>query len=112
MDSVVGLVIDHAANAARRVVEASRVERDTGMADEHWWHVYGPLLGTVVDRTRYPMAARVGAVAGAAHGIAQPADYMFDFGLQRLLDGIDVFIRSRAGRPCLPGQSGRRNAPS
>lgn len=95
MDTVVGLVVHHAAGSARRLVEASRLERDTGMTDEHWWRVCAPLLGAVVDGDAFPTAVRVGSAVGAAHGTAYSAEHAFEFGLQRLLDGIDVLIRTR-----------------
>ncbi|OLR89595.1 TetR/AcrR family transcriptional regulator [Actinokineospora bangkokensis] len=96
MDSVVALVSDHAEGAARRAVDALRAERGTGMTDEQWWRVHGPLLSSVVDMGRYPTAAKVGAAAGAAHGTAYPAEHAFDFGLARLLDGIEALVEQRA----------------
>ncbi|MGQ0840965.1 TetR/AcrR family transcriptional regulator [Actinokineospora sp.] len=102
MDSVVGLVSDHAEGVARRAVEARRQERNSGMTDEQWWQVYEPLLSLVVDRTRFPVAAKVGAAAGAAHGAAYPARHAFEFGLQRLLDGIEVLVGRRANGVDLP----------
>ncbi|MCG8920586.1 TetR/AcrR family transcriptional regulator [Actinokineospora sp. PR83] len=96
MDSVVSLVSDHAEGAARRAVDALRLERGSGMTDEQWWLVYGPLLSSVVDVERYPTAAKVGTAAGSAHGTAYPAEHAFDFGLERLLDGIEALVEHRA----------------
>jgi hypothetical protein len=38
--------------------------------------------------TKYPIAARVGAAAGAAYD----PDHAYTFGLQRVLDGLGVLI--------------------
>ena len=38
--------------------------------DAEWWERAGPLLARAVDPERYPLAARVGAAAGEAHGSA------------------------------------------
>jgi AcrR family transcriptional regulator len=63
---------------------------------------YSRLLRTLIDpeRDRFPA---LGAVLEAGvFDRADPPEEEFDFGLQRILDGIDVLIKSRSGR------SGRR----
>jgi len=98
MDSVVRLVTDYAEGVARRAVEASVLERDSGMTDEQWWRVCESLLDVFVDNSRFPTAVRVGAAAGAAHGGSYSPEHAFEFGLGRLLDGITVFIAARTGQ--------------
>jgi AcrR family transcriptional regulator len=95
MDSLLSLVLGHAEAAARRSVEMTQVEQRSGMTDEQWWRAHAPLLGQLLDPQRYPTATRVGAAAGAAHGSAQNPEHGFEFGLQRILDGIEAFVASR-----------------
>jgi AcrR family transcriptional regulator len=95
MDSVITLVLGHVEGAARRALEASQAEQRTGVSDEQWWGASAPILSRVFDANRYPTAARVGAAAGEAYGAAYDAEHAFEFGLQRVLDGIAVFIRAR-----------------
>jgi AcrR family transcriptional regulator len=95
MDSVIDLVNGHVEYVARRRQDASQVERSTGMTDEQWWEVNGPLLRGIFDDTRYPVAARVGEAAGEAYGAAYAPEHAFEFGLERVLDGIEVFVRQR-----------------
>jgi hypothetical protein len=38
----------------------------------------------------------VGPVAGAAYEAAYDPDFAFEFGLQRVLDGIEALVRARA----------------
>ncbi len=95
MDSVVSLVAGHVEGAARRSVEAAQAERHTGMSDEQWWAAHAPLLEKVLDPQRYPTAARVGSAAGAEYGAATHPAHAFEFGLQRVLDGLEVFIQAR-----------------
>lgn len=95
MDSVVSMVSVYVQGAARTAIEAAGSARDTGMTDEEWWATYGPLLEKVFDPERYPVAARVGAAAGEAHQSAYDPEHGFEFGLARLLDGIEVLVRSR-----------------
>jgi AcrR family transcriptional regulator len=95
MDSVVSLVAVYVQGAARTAVEAAESERDTGMTDEEWWDTYGPQLEKVLDPSRFPVAARVGAAAGEAYQAAYDAEHGFEFGLARVLDGIEALVRSR-----------------
>jgi AcrR family transcriptional regulator len=95
MDSVLSLVAGHVEGAARRSVEIAQAERSTGVTDEQWWSARAPLLAELVDVSRFPTATRVGSAAGQAHGSAYDPDHAFEFGLQRVLDGIEVLVRSR-----------------
>jgi len=95
MDSVVSLVAVYVQGAARVALEAAGSERDTGVTDAEWWDAYAPLLEKVFDPTRFPLAARVGAVAGEAYQAAYDPEHGFEFGLARVLDGIEALVRSR-----------------
>lgn len=102
MDSVVALVVGHAEGAARRAVEAAQAAQRTGISDDEWWAAVSPLLSQVFDPARYPTAARVGPVAGAAYGAASDPEHAFEFGLQRVLDGIEALIGARTASPERP----------
>jgi AcrR family transcriptional regulator len=97
MDAVVTLVGGFVHGAARGAVEAAQAARDTGMTDEQWWRAHAPLLEKVMDASRFPVAARVGTTVGTAFQAAYHAEHAFEFGLGRLLDGIEALLRSRAG---------------
>jgi AcrR family transcriptional regulator len=96
MDSVVSLLAGYVQGTARASVEASQAEQRTGMSDDEWWSANAPLIEKVFDPERYPTAARVGPVAGAAYEAAYDPDFAFEFGLQRVLDGIEALVRARA----------------
>lgn len=96
MDSVVSLLAGHVEGAARRSIEATQAERRTGMTDLEWWEAHAPLLEKVLDLERYPVAARVGTAAGEEYGAASDPARAFEFGLQRILDGIAALIDSRS----------------
>jgi hypothetical protein len=66
------------------------------MTEEQWWGASAPILSRVFDANRYPTAARVGAAAGEAYGAASDPEHAFEFGLQRVLDGIAVLVQARA----------------
>ena len=99
MDSVISLVAGHVEGAARRSIEIRQAQRRTGMTDQQWWSAHSPLLAELVDSGRFPTAARVGAAAGRAHGSAYDPGYAFEFGLQRVLDGIEMLVQGRHGTP-------------
>jgi AcrR family transcriptional regulator len=92
MDSVLTLLLGYVAGAARGAVEAAQAERRTGLTDEQWWAAHAPLLEKVLDPARYPIATAVGSAAGETYQAAYDPTHAFEFGLQRVLDGIEVFI--------------------
>jgi AcrR family transcriptional regulator len=91
MDTLLTAVLGYVTGAAQAAVELASAPTRSGMSDDQWWAVQAPLLEKVFDARRYPLAARVGAAAGEAYGLADP-DAAFDFGLQRMLDGIAAYI--------------------
>jgi AcrR family transcriptional regulator len=92
LDLIVGLLDDYVRGAARGAVDAAEAQARTGQSDQQWWEAYGPLLAEVLDPARYPTAVRVGAAAGAEYGAAHDPARSFRFGLQRVIDGIDVYL--------------------
>jgi AcrR family transcriptional regulator len=79
---------------ARAVADARAVQQDSAMDDTEWWATSGPLLARVLDETAYPIAARVGSAAGAAHGSAYSPGHAYTFGLERVLAGLSQLIDS------------------
>jgi len=96
MDSVVSMVSVYVQGAARAAAEAATSTQVTGVSDAEWWAVYGPLLAKVFDAEKYPVAARVGAVAGETYQSAYDAKHGFEFGLARILDGVAALIATRS----------------
>ncbi|MCP2275772.1 transcriptional regulator, TetR family [Nocardia amikacinitolerans] len=92
MDLVVTLVNDYVRGSARTAVDAARAEAETGRTDQQWWDAYQPALAGVIDPARFPTAVRVGGTAGAEYGAAYDPDRAFEFGLHRLLDGLQQFV--------------------
>lgn len=95
MDAVVSLIAGHVEGAARRSLEVALAERRTGVSDQEWWDARAPFLERVFEPERFPTAARVGAAAGEEHNAAYAPQHAFDFGLQRILDGIQTLVEAR-----------------
>jgi Tetracyclin repressor-like, C-terminal domain len=68
------------------------------MTDYEWWSANAPLLERVFDAGSYPTASRVGTAAAAAYGGSYDPEHAFDFGLQRVLDGIEAFVQARSAQ--------------
>ncbi|TDQ47247.1 TetR/AcrR family transcriptional regulator [Actinorugispora endophytica] len=95
-------------SAARQSAAALRARRRTGVSDEEWWRGRDSLFARL---DRYPTLSRLYR-EGAYEAPPDP----FDFGLQRVLDGIDTLIRDEkrdenvcrvCGAPVSAATSGR-----
>jgi AcrR family transcriptional regulator len=94
-DAALTFLLDFVRSSALGAHDARAIRKSTGMTDEEWWTANAPLLARVVDANAYPTAARVGAAAGAAQGGAYSPDRAWEFGLERVLDGLGVLIERR-----------------
>ncbi|MFD0684773.1 TetR/AcrR family transcriptional regulator [Actinomadura fibrosa] len=95
MDSVVALVTGFAESAARVSVNAVEAERRSGISDAEWWEATAPLLERLVSFEDYPIGSRVGSAAGQEYNAAVAPGRAFEFGLDRILDGIAALLSSR-----------------
>ncbi|MEU6718202.1 TetR/AcrR family transcriptional regulator [Nonomuraea sp. NPDC046802] len=95
MDSVITLVTGFVHGTARGAVESAQAESQTGITDEQWWAAHAPFLSRIADARNFPTAARVGQAAGEALNAAYSPEHAFEFGLRRVLDGIEALVNSR-----------------
>ena len=84
--------------AARDAVEAESAERVTGVSELEWWTERGAILTEKMGGEAYPTLARLEA-EGAFEVPDDTPNYNlrfilddFEFGLQRLLDGIEAHV--------------------
>lgn len=94
MDLVVTLVNSFVRGSVTAKLERTATEHATGTTDAQWWAATAPHLDRVFDPQRFPTAARVGPAAGAELQAAYDPDRSFAFGLERLLDGVQVLLGS------------------
>lgn len=87
-------VAGYVQGAARTSVETVQTERTTGITDAEWWTTYGSLMAKYIEAERYPTLANI-----RDWGAFDEADDGFEFGLQRILDGIEAFVRARSAQP-------------
>ena len=94
-DQVLTQVLLHVAGLARIETVLRREREESGLNDSQWWRAIMPTLEPVVDPQQFPMSVRVGLAAQDARGGEFWGDQAFQFGLDRLLDGIGVLIDGR-----------------
>jgi AcrR family transcriptional regulator len=70
-------------------VQGIAAQEPASTPDTEWWEAAGPLLAEVVDPARYPLASRVGTAAGEAQGGAYDAERAYEFGLGRIIEGLE-----------------------
>ncbi|TLF75175.1 TetR/AcrR family transcriptional regulator C-terminal domain-containing protein [Nocardia cyriacigeorgica] len=92
MDAALTYLLGFVTSVARIANDTARAAADSSISDSEWWERAGPLLESRITPEQFPLATRVGAAAGSAHDAAYSADHAFEFGLARVLDGLDRLI--------------------
>jgi hypothetical protein len=92
MDLLVTLLNGFVRGTVGGVHEPVAAEQVTGSTEDQWRAAMAPHAERFFDAGRFPTAARVGPVAGDALRAADAPERSFEFGLERLLDGIGVLI--------------------
>jgi AcrR family transcriptional regulator len=92
--AMMGVIEGYVRGVARTSVDAAQVEQRTGVTDEQWYAAVAPLLDKLIEPSRFPTITRF-HYSGVFDDPIDP----FDFGLQRLLDGIEALIRTRSAQP-------------
>ena len=96
MDQTVTLVAGFAANVARSEHDVRRAERESGMTDLEWWEINVGPLTEVMSHRKYPISGRVGTSAGEAYQAGTDPRRELEFGLSRILDGVEAHIAARS----------------
>jgi len=109
MTRVVAVVAGFVRGSAKAVADARAAEQATGLSDDDWWNARAPLLAELSGPRfpeRYPTISRLGAEHAfdqadrpddATPYTVRDALDTFEFGLQRVLDGVESFVDSRSG---------------
>jgi hypothetical protein len=89
--SAIIAVDGYVVGAARTQLYEAEVERRTGLTDAEFWAAQAPMLEKFMASGRYPMLAGLSEDA-----FGRDFDH-FEFGLQRILDGLEILVARRAG---------------
>ncbi|AXK37123.1 TetR/AcrR family transcriptional regulator [Streptomyces armeniacus] len=79
--------------SARTYLQGLEAAKRTGISDEEFWQAQGPYLDKAMRSGNFPSLARLSPETFDATGVE-----LFEFGLQRILDGFAVLIDAAAER--------------
>jgi AcrR family transcriptional regulator len=91
-NTVVAFVNDTASSKA----DAEHVQRTTGQSNDAWWNDRSLLWEKYFDTTRFPTMAEVHGGGGCPETTEAEMAEAHEFGLERLLDGIQMTIDQAA----------------
>ncbi|MEU7927417.1 TetR/AcrR family transcriptional regulator C-terminal domain-containing protein [Micromonospora sp. NPDC049801] len=80
---------NHVRGTAVNLQQGAEAEQDTGLTDDEWMVAQADALGRLLAAGEFPHLARLSRSA-----IDLSADSLFEFGLQRLLDGVAALVRA------------------
>ncbi|MEU2540090.1 TetR/AcrR family transcriptional regulator [Streptomyces iakyrus] len=87
--SAIIMIDGYVVGAARTQLYEREAERRTGLTDAEFWQAQVPVLEKVMASGRYPVMASLSEDA-----FGTDFDH-FEFGLQRILDGLEVLVAAR-----------------
>ncbi|MDG9727637.1 MULTISPECIES: TetR/AcrR family transcriptional regulator [unclassified Streptomyces] len=87
--SAIIMIDGYVVGAARTQVHGEEAERSSGLTDAQFWQAQEPVLVKAMTSGRYPVLA---SLTEDAFGTG--FDH-FEFGLQRILDGLEVLVAAR-----------------
>ncbi|WP_411151468.1 TetR/AcrR family transcriptional regulator [Streptomyces sp. A30] len=87
--SAVIMIDGYVVGAARTQLYQREAERRTGLTDTEFWQAQAPTLEKIMTSGRYPLLATLDEDTWG------PDFDHFEFGLQRILDGLEVFVNER-----------------
>ena len=88
--AVTEVVSNYVQGATRAVVEAVQTEQESGISDEEWWTERNEFWEQYFDQARFPHITLMWETGG----YDEPVD-QFEFGLQRVLDGVEAMLAGR-----------------
>ena len=96
MDASLTLVLTHVEGCARVAASLRRAEMDSGMSDLEWWQASAPVMERFEKPGSFPVASRVGTAAGMEYQASAAPVSALEFGLDRILAGIQCLLDERA----------------
>jgi AcrR family transcriptional regulator len=93
IDEAALAVSTYVTTTASLEVESEQLERATGQSNDAWWAERTQLWEDYFDVERYPTMTAIWNAGGFDRGSREADTGSHDFGLARLLDGIELMIR-------------------
>ena len=92
MDGVLTTVLVHVQGLARWQAALTADRSGSGEDDVQWWTAVAPALARLMDPSAFPVSGRVGLAVGEQLNSAGDPAASLDFGLDRILDGVERLI--------------------
>ncbi|MFI2412958.1 TetR/AcrR family transcriptional regulator [Streptomyces sp. NPDC018947] len=89
--SAIIMIDGYVVGAARTQLYQEQAERTSGLTDAQFWEAQRPALERAMTSGRYPVLAAL-----SEDTFSTGFDH-FEFGLQRILDGLEVLVAARGG---------------
>ncbi|MGI5195953.1 TetR/AcrR family transcriptional regulator [Streptomyces sp. CA-288835] len=89
--SAIIMIDGYVIGAARTQLYQKEAERKSGLTDSEFWEAQAPVLEKAMTSGRYPVLASLSEDA-----FGYDFDH-FEFGLQRILDGLEALVARRGG---------------
>ncbi len=89
MMRAINLVAAYAEGAVRAELASGRRAAEAGVTEEEWIRAHGPHFHALMNTGRYPLMRRVMMEAEQPH---MTPEENFEYGLQRVLDGIETWL--------------------
>jgi AcrR family transcriptional regulator len=93
MGQMLGVIDGYTRGASDTAVSLARA-RARGTSEEEWAAAVGAALGRAIGDPRFPNFAAL--LTAPSDGRSRTMEESFDFGLQRVLDGIELYVKSVA----------------
>jgi AcrR family transcriptional regulator len=97
MMGVVAMIDGYVRGVAQQYVDYAQAAQRTGVSDEQFWTAVGSGLEAAMREDRFPLLGKVSAAG--VFDETENDQYLFEFGLQRVLDGIEALVQARAASP-------------
>jgi AcrR family transcriptional regulator len=91
--SVIMLVSGYVRTLATTEADVQAAIRTSGATPDEWMSAYPRMLSQLTDPVRFPALAKF--IAAGVFEVHDDPDDEFTFGLERILDGLDVLVRTR-----------------
>ena len=95
MARVADVLQNFIAGAQQSARDARDIERESGITDEQWLEMIQPALEQHFDPDSFPAIKRMGEARGRKMRTHSERTASFEFGLARVLDGLEAYLRER-----------------
>jgi AcrR family transcriptional regulator len=105
MGEILSVIDGYTRGASDTAVSRARA-RARGTSDQEWAAAVGADLGRAIGDPRFPKFAAL--ITAPSDGRPRTMDESFEFGLARVLDGIELYVNSQKAGPAQRARGARR----